>query len=559
MILCMMQGHAQNRLRGSSNEAFNERGKNAITKFEDHRKKRKEEFDKYVKKVKKEYLEAVASAWKQFEGAEPIPKPKDEHVTPAVAPKRGKNTPKQSKRIIVDEVVKPVNVTLNKAEYEMEADTTITSIVIEPTVGKSIVGANTSLTNPVTMEVKEVYPSMVQSVFISPVEPMHIDVSMPIEIGPDLHLANPDIVEVAFFGTTLKIHFDKNNLIKLKDVNESQVLKALTYMTKSRKYDDLLLDCLAVKEGLNLNDWAYIQFLKAISYNIGGERTNESTLLMAYLYMLSGYRMRLAMDDDSVLYMLYGTRHQIYDNVLYKFKGDPNYYYGVEKLPSTLMMVDKIFEEQYPLSLLIDQVPLLKENRTDVREIVSKKFPWVRVPVSVNKNILDFFDSYPSSMYGKNMMTRWAIYANTQMEKSVKDELYPKLRTFIEGKSQEEALSILLDWVQQGLEYGYDSEIWGGDRPFFAEESLYYPYCDCEDRSILLTRLVRDLLGLKCLLVYYPGHLASAVCLDDEIDGDYIVIGKDKYIIADATFLGADLGQTMDGLDNGTAEVIVLE
>ena len=34
---------------------------------------------------------------------------------------------------------------------------------------------------------------------------------------------------------------------------------------------------------------------------------------------------------------------------------------------------------------------------------------------------------------------------------------------------------------------------------------------NCEDRAILFTRIVRDLLGLKCILIYYPGHLASAV------------------------------------------------
>ena len=34
---------------------------------------------------------------------------------------------------------------------------------------------------------------------------------------------------------------------------------------------------------------------------------------------------------------------------------------------------------------------------------------------------------------------------------------------------------------------------------------------NCEDRAILFTRIVRDLLGLKFILIYYPGHLASAV------------------------------------------------
>lgn len=55
---------------------------------------------------------------------------------------------------------------------------------------------------------------------------------------------------------------------------------------------------------------------------------------------------------------------------------------------------------------------------------------------------------------------------------------------------------MILNWVQTGSEYEYDDKVWRHDRAFFAEETLYYPYCDCEDRSILFSRFVRDLLGL---------------------------------------------------------------
>ena len=98
----------------------------------------------------------------------------------------------------------------------------------------------------------------------------------------------------------------------------------------------------------------------------------------------------------------------------------------------------------------------------------------------------------------------------------------------------------------------------GHDRAFFAEETLYYPYCDCEDRAILFTRLVRDLLGLKCILVYYPGHLASAVCLKQQVNGDYILLDGDVYTICDPTYIGAPVGITMPEMDNRSAKVIKL-
>ena len=112
--------------------------------------------------------------------------------------------------------------------------------------------------------------------------------------------------------------------------------------------------------------------------------------------------------------------------------------------------------------------------------------------------------------------------------------------------------------MQTAFEYGYDDKIWGGDRAFFAEETLFYPYCDCEDRSILFSRLVRDLVGLKVILVYYPGHLASAVCFDTDVKGDYIQLNDDKFTICDATYIGAPLGRTMPGMNNEKATVILL-
>ena len=117
----------------------------------------------------------------------------------------------------------------------------------------------------------------------------------------------------------------------------------------------------------------------------------------------------------------------------------------------------------------------------------------------------------------------------------------------------------LLNWVQTSLVYEYDDKVWGHDRAFFAEESLFYPYADCEDRSILISRLVRDLLGLKTILIYYPGHLAMAVGFTEDVKGDYILLNGHKFVVCDPTYIGARVGETMPKMDNATAKVILLE
>ena len=76
----------------------------------------------------------------------------------------------------------------------------------------------------------------------------------------------------------------------------------------------------------------------------------------------------------------------------------------------------------------------------------------------------------------------------------------------------------------------------------FVDELFYYPYSDCEDRAVLYSYLVRTLMGLDVVLLEYPNHMATAVCFDENIDGDYITVSGKKYIICDPTYIGASIG-----------------
>ena len=151
-----------------------------------------------------------------------------------------------------------------------------------------------------------------------------------------------------------------------------------------------------------------------------------------------------------------------------------------------------------------------------------------------------------------------SLYANAPMATEIQNELYPVLRKELAGLSEYECVSGILNWVQTGFAYEYDEKVWGHDRTFFAEETLFYPYCDCEDRSVLFTRLVRDLARLDCILIYYPGHLAAAVNFNSNVNGDYILLNKKKFVVCDPTYIGAPVGVTMPDMNNSSAGVILL-
>ena len=320
-------------------------------------------------------------------------------------------------------------------------------------------------------------------------------------------------------------------------------------------YDNTIRDCLELRIRHQLNDWAYLRMLDRVAQACVGNG-NEATLLLAYLYCQSGYKMRLGMEGDK-LRLLYASKHAIYDTVYFDVGGESFYLYGREA--ERLTVCEASFPKETSLSLWIPQAMNLADRRSEARTLTSERYPDFRMTVSVNRNLIDFMNDYPSSMIEDHFMTRWAMYANTPLEGGLRGELLPQFRNLLQGMGQKEAVERLLNWVQTAFVYEYDDKVWGGDRAFFAEESLYYPYCDCEDRSILFTRLVRDLLGLRCILVYYPGHLASAVEFTENVQGDFIQLGGNRFVVCDPTYIGAPIGRTMSGMDNETATVILLK
>lgn len=396
--------------------------------------------------------------------------------------------------------------------------------------------------NPIVIE--EVVEPIIEEPQPQPVEPIE-----------EIPVISPSCLNFTFFGTTDKVRLNNESLPLLRSVDEQSVATMLQQLS-TEENDNLIVDCLEIRKNRKLSDWAYLQMLNSIANEAYPEKPNEAQLLMAYIYLQSGYKMRLA-SDGTKLYMLFASKHLIYEKPSFAVDGDS--YYGVNELPDRLYICQSSFPNEQSLSLLINTNQLLTFNKTDNRSIISDRYPSMKLDVSVNKNLLDFYSTYPTSALDGNIMTRWAMYANTPMDSNISTSLYPSLKELLKDKSDLEATNMLLNTLQTGLIYEYDDKVWGSDRAFFSEESLYYPYCDCEDRAILLTRLVRDVLGLNCLLVYYPGHLAAAIeYSDDSVKGDYITLDGRKYVIADPTYINAPIGCTMPGMDNATAKVIKL-
>lgn len=375
----------------------------------------------------------------------------------------------------------------------------------------------------------------------------------PVEPIPDNTPINDNTFTFSFFNTDLKVRAAEQHKFKLHSLTGDS-LASIWERLSGEEYNQIISDCLSLRSAYNLCDWAYLQMLRSFCLQFL-KSENEATFLTGFIYCQSGYKMRLAISKDS-LGILYASKHIIYDCPYYVIDGD--YYYMLGEPKDEIQVANTAFPDEKDLSLIITQSPKLSVSESDIKHKGAQTNP-INLTYKVNENLIKFYDNYPNSQIGDDPLTRWAIYANSPIDQDLSDSIYPQIIDTIKNKTELQAVNIILNFIQTAFEYEYDDKVWGGDRAFFAEESAYYPYCDCEDRSILFSRIVRDLLGLDVVLIYYPGHLATAVEFHSPVNGDYINLNDRKFTICDPTYIGAPVGITMPDMNNDEAMVILLK
>lgn len=502
-------------------DAFDKFKQQQNDKFNQFKDDKQAEFDAYRKRINEEYADFMRKAWKEFPVHE-ADKPIEEKEVPPIVYEEPKPAPQPQ----------PTPQPQPKDEDKPQPKEDIKPLPSpQPTIETSPVEI------PVKPKVVVVPQPTPEPEPIAPVKPKEESFKK---------------VSVSYFGSIVTMGFPLDDNLKLKAIDENGIADAWQLLSDSR-YDITVSTALKARKANRMCDWAYMKMLQAVTEKQYG-KTNEAVLAQAFLMTQSGYRIRIGM-SESKLYMLVASQYDILNIRYYLINGVKFYNINGEK-SAKMQITEANYGKEKSLSLQLSSLPSFSYEPTQKRTLTSKK--GVTSSVSVNKNLIDFFNTYPQACISGHQNTRWAAYANTPLEQSVKDMLYPPLKKTISGMNERDAVGILLNWVQTAFEYALDDKIWGHDRAFFAQETLYYPYCDCEDRAILFSRLVRDLVGLDVVLLYYPGHLAAAVAFNNDVNGDYLTYKNRKYVVCDPTYINAGVGRTMPNMNNQEALIIAL-
>ncbi len=381
-----------------------------------------------------------------------------------------------------------------------------------------------------------------------PVDEAPIDITIP----PDIISPRGVKVPVAFYGTKLAVQKERGFKIGPLNTLNQQAVVDFWEAVSQQKTKPLLEQMQKMKKELRLNDWAYFVLTRQVASGVlQEENSNRVNLLTWYLLLKSGYDVRAGYDENTVYILaaskriLYGASYFVYDDKAYyalSFNGTP------QTVNSLFSYEGKYPDTKKTLNMEIDAAPRIQAAPRERIFTFTFKNETHKIAVPYNQNLRTFYGQYP--------LTELDIYFSAEMSETTRRALLKELKPLVQGKSEAEAVNLLLRFVQTAFEYQVDVEQFGKEKYFFAEETIYYPFCDCEDRSVLFAYLVRNLTGLKVVGLNYPGHVATAVAFNQAVNGQTIRYQNADYLVCDPTYINANIGMEMPNLDRDKMSVI---
>ena len=318
----------------------------------------------------------------------------------------------------------------------------------------------------------------------------------------------------------------------------------------SHNFSRIISDCNKYKVALGFNDWAILKWAQDLAKAIFPDNINsEQEIFTVFLLNQIGLQVRVSRVNEQLV-TLFASMQNVYAKKYIVIDTAP--YYLAEDIPSA----SKIYtyrsgynKSARPLDLRISKPLRLSDGFSDVKLAKHSSVWECDMELSISSSLIRFYNDYPQ------------LDAKVYATAVPSDSFLNVFANIFQRASSRDNVSIinqLLSFLHLDFKYMVDQEQFGIEKPFFCEENFIYPYNDCEDRSILLSSLIRNLLGLRVVLLDYDDHMAIAVNLSENIKGDYLVVNNEKYYVCDPTYIGATVGMSIPKYKIKPAKVYII-
>ena len=388
---------------------------------------------------------------------------------------------------------------------------------------------------------KEKKPKHIQSVpprKIKSVGPL-IDILLPKKEVPKkkpLVKESSKNTDFSFFGQYIALNIDTTiKSASFYPENQNGIVAFFDVLAHS-DYEETLGDIEKYSKELLLNDWGKYLLVQRVSQEVY-QRKDEQKLYTWFMLNKMGYDVKVGLSQKHIVLMHY-SKKIIYSTPCYIFK--KKRYYVVSSYTNKNFPTVYTYSQNYPnatkdLNLELHILPNFKKDlhsKTLSFKHLGKSYS---IAYKYDKNLIDFMATYPQADY--------ATYFNAAFSSDAYLQIAESIKRYIDGKKASVAINFVLHFVQKSFKYESDQSQFGREKVMFAYETLYYNSSDCEDRAILFAFLVKKLFHIGVVGVKYKNHMT--VGLNIPMQGDRVKYARHSYVIADPTYIDANIGQSM--------------
>jgi len=402
--------------------------------------------------------------------------------------------------------------------------------------------------NPSNNTTKEINNSPI--VIVKPIKKLPLKYTT---IKKEKNIKNFITKDFLFYSIEISIQYDKKTNFTPKEINKNTISNFWDMMSKTQ-WKKLITQIESYTNNLGLNDWAKYQFIYSLGLNIFEDNSNNANLFTWYILTKMQYDTKVGYYLNKI-YLLSTLKHNLYQVSFFTL--NKKRYYVLSNNGKIQNINDLYtYQMQYPqtnksISLEINKEMHFFNNIKN--KILSFKFDKKEylIKTQYSSDLIDFYKTFPQSDY--------KIYFNSKTSSLFSNSILEELSQIIHGKSEIDAINLLLCFVQTTFKYKTDHHHFGSEKVMFPEETIDYPYSDCEDRSILFSYLIKNLLDIDVIGIKYKNHIATAIALSSKLNGENFKYKGKRYTIADPTYINANIGISMPQYKNQEFEVISLK
>ena len=359
----------------------------------------------------------------------------------------------------------------------------------------------------------------------------------------------PPMTMVSFDWCGMTMHLPDAKISgNLNELSKESLGTYLEELNKSRLEKDVIPQIINVAKTCNFNDWCLFLFIESYVKKIKANANNNTRNFICWYLMASfNFDVRLSLNGKNLFYLV-PFKQTVYSRSYIKINNKHYYLWG---------------EGEFDKEAGINSPEIPENSGSSVNMVITKHlnipyrakkfthtFSGHTLSVEVNENLIQVMKRFP--------LIPIPAYAMSKGDNNMRTQVLSQMKQFIHGMNELDAANFLLQFIQS-FHYATDDEQFGYEKPFFIEEILYYPKCDCEDRSIFYYFLVTQLLGKSVHLVSYPNHECTAVNFSKQLNADSYMFQGKQYVICDPTYIGASIGTCMPDFKNVKPQIDIVK